>query len=64
MCVPPSGRKYGFPKAMPEALKENKSEETFTEWLVSEGYPREETTNTVLNYCRFWIEVESFEEIT
>ena len=63
MCDPPSGHKYGFPKAMPDALRENSSEELFAEWLVSEGYPREEITDTVLNYCRFWIEVESFEEI-
>ena len=38
MCDPPSGWKYGFPKAVPENLKD----EDFMAWLVSEGYPQKE----------------------
>ena len=38
MCDPPSGWRYGFPKAVPENLKD----EDFMSWLVSEGYPQKE----------------------
>lgn len=38
MCDPPSGWRYGFPKAIPDGL-ENKD---FMSWLVSEGYPQKE----------------------
>lgn len=33
---PPSGWKYGFPKAMPEYLPPEK----FHAWLVESGYPQ------------------------
>ncbi len=52
MCDPPSGWKYGFPKALPEHLAGNLSKqptddaneygETVMAWLVQEGYPKEE----------------------
>ena len=32
---PPSGWMYGFPKVLPEGT------ENVTEWLISEGYPKE-----------------------
>jgi len=34
---PPSGWKYGFPKALPEPQPEN-----INAWLVANGYPQEE----------------------
>ena len=33
---PPSGGRYGFPKELPEGVKDVKA------WLVSEGYPQAE----------------------
>lgn len=52
MIDPPSGWKYGFPKALPNPEPEN-----FHDWLASEGYPQH-----VIDafgdhfYCRFWEE--------
>lgn len=51
ICDPPSGWKYGFPKAIPEGLEG----ESFYNWLDSCGYPknvRESFGDTF--FCRFW----------
>ena len=54
MCDPPSGWKYGFPKAMPTVFI---SLEEFRNWLVSEGYPEEEIKSYGDHfYCRYWEE--------
>jgi hypothetical protein len=53
MCDPPSGWMYGFPKAMPQDLKN----EDFYKWLISEGYPKEEIDKMGnYFYCRHWEE--------
>jgi hypothetical protein len=53
MCDPPSGWLYGFPKAMPQDLKS----EDFMNWLISEGYPKEEIEKMGNHfYCRHWHE--------
>jgi hypothetical protein len=57
MCDPPSGWKWGFPKAMPSDL----TGEAFDEWLVSEGMPQSEIdywNNSQLGYMpvRSWTE--------
>lgn len=58
MCDPPSGWKWGFPKAMPdEALADGE----FYKWLVSEGMPQKEVDywlNSSLGYMpvRMWTE--------
>jgi hypothetical protein len=52
MCDPPSGWKYGFPKAVP---KEFESAQEFHDWLVSEGYPLKVIDDMGENfYCRYW----------
>lgn len=51
MVDPPSGWKYGFPKAMPPSVKE----EEFNAWLVREGYPQKLIDLLGEHfYCRFW----------
>lgn len=52
MCDPPSGWRYGFPKAMPKAFSTTKE---FNDWLVTNGYPKSEIDyweNEVP--CRVW----------
>lgn len=46
MCDPPSGWKYGFPKPIPEDVKDLKK------WLVENGYPQKE-----IDLCgdHFWV---------
>ena len=52
MCDPPSGWKYGFPKAMP-----NPEPKDFYAWLVSEGYPQKEIDSMGdYFFCRHWEE--------
>lgn len=51
MCDPPSGWKYGFPKPIPEEVKDVKA------WLVSEGYPQAMIDSMPKHfYCRYWEE--------
>ena len=61
MCDPPSGWKYGFPKAMPQEFTDDYK--GFVGWLTSEGYPEGEIRKMGDHfYCRYWqeeIEVES-----
>lgn len=50
MCDPPGGWKYGFPKAVPDYGVDLKN------WLIKNGYPKEEINDTILKHCRFWNE--------
>jgi len=51
---PPSGWRYGFPKAMPDDLPDS---QTFRGWLVSEGYPKELIEEFGDNFhCSYWEE--------
>tara|TARA_B100002019_G_C21141646_1_gene533567 strand:+ start:576 stop:788 length:213 start_codon:yes stop_codon:yes gene_type:complete len=54
MVDPDEGWKYGFPKALPNNLR-NKD---ITEWLIQSGYPRErvEMWESKLGHipCRMW----------
>ena len=52
MIDPPSGWRYGFPKALPDPEPAN-----LTEWLVENGYPKEEIDNLgEYFFCRYWEE--------
>ena len=52
MIDPPSGWKYGFPKAMPGVFDTWEEQRT---WLVSEGYPQKEIDSYGDHfYCRYW----------
>jgi hypothetical protein len=48
---PPSGWKYGFPKAVPENLEEG----GFKQWILDQGYP-EKDIDLALKYGRTWYE--------
>jgi len=51
MIDPPSGWRYGFPKVIPNDVKDVK------EWLVENGYPQSEIDDYGdYFYCRFWLE--------
>jgi len=46
---PPSGWKYGFPKELPQDIKDTKK------WLVENGYPQHEIDSCGDHfYCRYW----------
>lgn len=48
---PPSGWQYGFPKPIPEEVKDVK------QWLVENGYPKEEIDEMGENFMyRHWYE--------
>lgn len=52
MIDPPSGWKYGFPKAIPSQVRE---ENRVMEWLVEEGYPQKVIDSYGDHfYCRYW----------
>ena len=52
MVDPPSGWRYGFPKALPNDYPEG---ESIIPWLISEGYPQEEVDKMPRHfYCRYW----------
>lgn len=53
MVDPPSGWKYGFPKALPNPLPQPWS---LTLWLISEGYPEIELAKhgDFFQYVRMW----------
>jgi len=52
MIDPPSGWKYGFPKALPEVFKTRGEQQA---WLVAEGYPQKEIDACGSQfYCRYW----------
>lgn len=46
---PPSGWRYGFPKEIPEDVKDIKS------WFIENGYP-EDKVDLALKYSRYWNE--------
>jgi hypothetical protein len=49
-CDPPSGWRYGFPKIWDPVQEPN-----YTEWLVKEGYPRQEIDRLGGNFwSRHW----------
>jgi hypothetical protein len=51
---PPSGWRFGFPKALPDPKPENTRE-----WLIANGYPEKmiDSFNEHF-YCRYWEEPE------
>ena len=50
MIDPPSGWKYGFPKALPEDVVDTKK------WLVENGYPQTEIDACGESFhCRHWL---------
>lgn len=50
MCDPPSGWRYGFPKAIPDHRRND-----LKRWLIEEGYPEFEINFLgEYFYCRFW----------
>lgn len=51
---PPSGWKYGFPKAVPKNVWEGKNGE-FKKWILEQGYP-EKDVDFALKYGRTWFE--------
>jgi hypothetical protein len=73
MCDPPSGWKYGFPRAIPETvLKEMEKEkkgllapESFYQWLNDCGYPQSLIESYGDHfYCRFWEVLTAYENPT
>lgn len=51
MIDPPSGWKYGFPKAMPKDVTDP------IKWLIENGYPAARIVELGdLFYCRHWYE--------
>lgn len=53
MIDPPSGWLYGFPKPIPNDVKDVK------EWLVQNGYPKKIIDDLgKYFYCRYWEEGE------
>lgn len=65
ICDPPSGWKYGFPRAIPQEVLDDmaiareigSSTNVFGNWLISCGYPSSliESYGDCF-YCRFWEE--------
>lgn len=49
MVDPPSGWRYGFPK-----LKEDTDTRTTEQWLIDEGYPKDQAKFASEN-CRWWM---------
>lgn len=47
MIDPPSGWRYGFPKQLPENVKD------LRQWLIDEGYP-EKDVDFAMKHCRYW----------
>ena len=52
MFDPPSGHRYGFPKAVPDDVK---TEEDYRKWLLESGYP-EKDVDFALENGRGWEE--------
>lgn len=46
---PPSGWRYGFPKALPDDL----DRKYLRQWLIDNGYPENEV-DFGMKYCRYW----------
>lgn len=46
---PPKGWKYGFPKVLPDGVKD------VNKWLVENGYPQSEIDSWGASFvCRYW----------
>jgi hypothetical protein len=52
MIDPPSGWKYGFPKAIPDNVNQN----TIDQWFLDQGYPQKLIDQGMLKHCRMWME--------
>ena len=53
MIDPPSGHQYGFPKEIPENVKDVKK------WLIENGYPEKEIDDMGENFMyRCWYECD------
>ena len=51
---PPEGWKYGFPKEVPEDIWQSNK---LTEWLVEQGYPKDQIDALGDNFwCRTWLQ--------
>lgn len=49
---PPQGWRYGFPKPIPDDVKDHRH------WLIEHGYPKEIMDKLGEHfYCRYWYEV-------
>lgn len=56
ICDPPSGWKYGFPKQVPDDIRDG-DESTFIQWLVQSGYPKSIIDSLGKHFfLRFWEE--------
>lgn len=53
MTDPPSGWRYGFPKAVPEKVQSG--EVSMQDWLLECGYP-EKDLELAMKYGRSWYE--------
>lgn len=54
MIDPPSGWLYGFPKPIPDDVKDVK------EWLIQQGYPKKLIDDFGEHfYCRYWDKPEN-----
>ena len=51
---PPSGWRYGFPKAIPREIAFG-DDETLKNWLIEHAYP-ENDVDLALKYSRLWEE--------
>jgi len=57
MIDPPYGHRYGFPREIPEGVKDTKG------WLLSCGYPQKEIDACGDHfYCNFWVENDENDE--
>lgn len=58
MIDPPGGWKYGFPKQIPDDVKD------VIKWLVEQGYPQKEIDSFGEHfYCRYWYRDENEDEV-
>ena len=67
ICDPPSGWKYGFPRAVPEEVMEKlkyarqtgTNTTASTDWLIECGYPQSLIESFGDHfYCRYWEQEE------
>lgn len=55
MIDPPTGWKYGFPKELPDDIKD------LRQWFIDNGYP-EKSVDLALQYSRSWEELNEEKE--
>jgi hypothetical protein len=53
MIDPPSGWRYGFPKALPEDW-DSFTQEGRVHWFKNQGYPQYLIDQGLLEYCGLW----------